>query len=185
MMEKKRPIRTPKDLRGAAAHVDCEIEMLAYSGDELGGAHSLSVVTPAGDAKYMALESFLLHLRNLRAFLCPFLQQFVSIDDVCASDFLEEHKEIDLGNAGRLAVDQVRLNKMLAHFIFSRGKYIAAGEDGWKTARMVIIAREEMQVFFGHLSEERRGWFNSFSHIENNLATARWRAETDHRRKGS
>jgi|HubBroStandDraft_6_1064221.scaffolds.fasta_scaffold492565_2 hypothetical protein len=172
MAEKKRPLRKPKDLRDAAAHVDYEIEMLAYSGEELAGGHSSPMVTPAGDKKNMALESFLLHFRNLRAFLCPSLQP-VCIDDICASDFLDEPKERDLGDAKALSLDKQRLNKMLAHLSYSRNNYIRAGDHRWKTASMFTIAVEQMRGFLDLISEERRDWFRSTAKIKDYLSTAR------------
>ena len=76
-----------KDLRKAAEHVSYEIEMLMFAGSELGGWHSSPMSKPAGNYENMALESFLLHFRNLRAFLCPTLQMTCD-DDICASAFL-------------------------------------------------------------------------------------------------
>jgi hypothetical protein len=174
MAKIKRPIRKPKELRDAAAHVNYEIEMLAYSASFLGGWHSSPMTTPAGNTKNMALESFLLHFRNLRAFLCPRLQPVV-LDDVCASDFLDEPEERNLGEAEKLSVDQARINKMLAHLSYSRDKYIAAGDYGWKVASMLIVVLEEMQNFFAAIDEERRSWFLSVSKIEASLSDARLR----------
>jgi hypothetical protein len=174
MAKMKRSIRKPKDLRDAAAHVNYEIEMLVYSASFLGGWHSSPMTTPAGNTKNMALESFLLHFRNLRAFLCPRLQPVV-LDDVCASDFLDEPEERNLGDAEKLSVGQARINKMLAHLSYSRDKYIAAGDYGWKVASMIIVVLEEMQNSFAALNEERRSWFLSVSKIEASLSDARLR----------
>jgi hypothetical protein len=165
MGQNKRPTRKEDELRGAAAHVDYEIAMLVYSASYVGGWHSSPHTTPAGNPKNMALESFLLHFRNLRAFLCPSLQP-ISIDDVCASDFLDELEERDLGTARTLSVDQVRINKMLAHLSYSRDKYIAAGDHKWMFARMLVVVLEGMQAFFGQLSKERRDWFRSITDVE-------------------
>jgi hypothetical protein len=172
MGQNKRPIRKPDELRGAAAHVDYEIEMLVYSASCVGGWHSLSQNTREGYPNNMALESFLLHFRNLRAFLCPSLQP-VSIDDVCASDFFDEPEERDLGTASRLSEDQERLNKMLAHLSYRRDKYITAGDYKWMVARMLVVVLEDLQAFFGQLSKERWDWFRSIPGIETYLVTAR------------
>ena len=172
VMGKKRPIRKESELHGAAAHVDYEIEMLAYAASYVGGWYSSPHTTPVGNPKNMALESFLLHFRNLRAFLCPSIQP-ISVDDVCASDFINAPEARDLGTASRLSVDQERINKMLAHLSYSRDKYIAAGDHKWMFARMLVVVLEEMQVFFGQLSKERRNWFRSITNLETYLVTAR------------
>jgi hypothetical protein len=105
---KPRPVRSDSELRKAAKRVDYEIRLLVHTGDHLGGFHSSPMSTPQGNAKNMALESFLLHFRNLRAFLCPSLQP-ISNDDVIASDYQKEVQPRDVANSSALPVDQERL----------------------------------------------------------------------------
>jgi hypothetical protein len=154
----KRRIRSDAELRGAAQHVKYEIVMLVFSADHLEGGHSSPATRPSGDPRNMALDSFLLHFRNLRAFLCPLLQK-TSDDDVCAGDFLNEPAEKNLGNARRLAGDKVRLDKMLAHLSYSRDRYIETGEHMWHSPEMLITMMEELGGFLDLLSKERRAWF--------------------------
>jgi hypothetical protein len=102
--------RTPEELEKAARHVSYEIEMLGFSAEHLGGCHSSPMCTPTGNEKNMALESFLLHFRNVRAFLCPSLQRLTD-DDVLASDFLGMYDGSDVGDRDKLKVDKERLDK--------------------------------------------------------------------------
>src|SRR6516162_7282838 len=106
--------KTPKEQQRAAEHVSYEIEMLRFSAERLGGWHSSPMTTPIGNEKNMALESFLLHFRNLRAFLCPSLQRCTD-DDVLASDFLGKYDGADVGDPNNVNVAKERLDKMLAH----------------------------------------------------------------------
>ena len=71
--------RADTELRAAAKHVGYEIQMLIFAANKLVGGWRESCDC------YMAQESFLLHFRNLRAFLCPSLQG-TRDDDVYASD---------------------------------------------------------------------------------------------------
>jgi hypothetical protein len=82
MSVKARPKRSQADLQKAAQHVEYEIGMLIYTADHIGGEHSSPKSAPVGDPKNMALESFLLHFRNLRAFLCPSLQMPPKLEDI-------------------------------------------------------------------------------------------------------
>src|ERR1044071_3416831 len=105
---KQRPIRSDLELKGAAEHVSYEIEMLVYTREELGGSHASPESAPEGQRKDMALESFLLHFRNLRAFLCP--PSSVREDDVIASDFKKEQQARSLGDWSRLGLEKDRLD---------------------------------------------------------------------------
>jgi len=112
----KRPPRTQDELRKAADHVNYEIATLVYAGEKL-------AARPAGSDGDIALESFLLHFRNLRAFLCP-TKQRLGDDDVIASDFLNERKGRDLGDWTFLQEHKGKLDKMLAHITYARAVYI-------------------------------------------------------------
>jgi hypothetical protein len=93
----------------------------------------------------VALESFLLHFRNLRAFLFPSLQQGQpKREDIMASDFLEESTASDIGNPANFVEDKDRLDRMLAHLTYHRRRYIEAGQDDWQAAQM---ASEKLTQF--------------------------------------
>jgi len=83
-----RPVLEDATLEAAAAHVRFEIKMLFESSERLGPWFESPRSLGESEAT-MAAESFLLHFRNLRAFLCPSLQNF-SNDDVIGSDYLKD-----------------------------------------------------------------------------------------------
>jgi hypothetical protein len=163
--------RTPQDLRNAAKHVSYEIEMLMFAGSELGGWHSSPMSKPAGNYENIALESFLLHFRNLRGFLCPTLQKTCG-DDICASAFVEKSQAVDVADTRTLSRDKPRLDKMLAHLSYSREPFIQAREDAWPVAHMSIEILEQLEIFLGLLSPEMRSWFPSDEQISNRRSEA-------------
>jgi hypothetical protein len=152
-------VRKEEDLRQAARHVSYEIAMLVYSADHLSAWQS-SPPSPTGNEANMALESFLLHFRNLRAFLCPSLQA-CSADDVVASDFLGNDSPTDLSDRARLGVDKRRLDKLLAHLSYSRRDYIETGDYAWNIAGMLIAMLAELQRFLALLPPEQSCWLPS------------------------
>jgi hypothetical protein len=137
------------------------------------------MASPVGNEKNMALESFLLHFRNLRAFLCPSLQTLGG-DDVLASDFLGLYDGSDVGDPDQLKVDKVRLDKMLAHLTYSRPDYIEGGNHGWDSSVMLILIFSELQKFLVRLSEEQRAWFPTAESLNERQHWAQ--AEIDQRR---
>jgi hypothetical protein len=56
---------TPEKLRKSAQHVSYEIRMLIFSAQHVSGWHASPLAPLGADEK----QSFLLHFRNLRAFL--------------------------------------------------------------------------------------------------------------------
>ena len=156
-----RTIQLDPDLRIAAHHVSYGIEMLVHTGFYLAGIYSSSMVAPDGNDKRMALESFLLHFRTLRAFLCPSLQEYKT-DDIIASDFLKEDQARDLGNSTALSLDQDPIEKMLAHLSYRRAPH------EWNVPKMLELMLGELEVFFAMLPPDTREWFPS----------AKWLAES-------
>ena len=156
--KKTRVLRTESELCRAAQHVSYEINMLIHAGNELGGFHSSPMSTPGGNDKNIALESFLLHFRNLRAFLCPSLQ-LTTPDDVIASDFLQEIVPRDVVDPTVLSTDKQRLDKMLAHLSYSRRLFIDGGTHGWEVARMLALMLSQLEAFCTMLSAAHRNWF--------------------------
>jgi len=119
----------------------------------------------------MALESFLLHFRNLRAFLCPSLQNNCS-DDILASDFLEESEVFDVVDKTNFSREKVRLDKMLAHLSYTSEHYIETQAYDWPVPRMLVEVLEQLEVFVRMLSPEIRAWFPSNDEISNNKLAA-------------
>jgi len=154
--------------------------MLGYSAEHLGGWYSSPMAYPEGNEKKMALESFLLHFRNLRAFLCPSIQRQTD-DDVLASDFLGKYDGSDVGDRDKLNVDKERLDKMLAHVSYSRFDYIEAGDHWWDSSVMLILMLSELRKFLVRLPEQQRAWFP----VAESLNERQHRAQTEVDQRGS
>lgn len=153
--KRTRAVRSVEELEAAASHVKYEFDMFRVASNYLW----TGMCSPADDStKNLALEAFLLHYRNLRAFLCPSLQP-ISSDDVIASDFLGSTSAQDIVDPGELKADLTRINKLLAHLSYTRVKYEQAGEKEWKHERMVSSIQVGLRVFFERLPAERHAWF--------------------------
>lgn len=172
--------RTTEELQKAALQVSYEIEMLGFSAEHLSGWYSSPFTYPVGNEKNMALESFLLHFRNLRAFLCPSLQRCTA-DDVLASDFLGKGDGTDVGDRHKLNAGKERLDKMLAHVSYSRLDYIEAGDHWWDSSAMLILILTELQKFLVRLPEQHRAWFPPAE----SLNERQHRAQTEIDQRGS
>jgi hypothetical protein len=142
---KARPKRGRRVLRSAADTIDYEFAMLAHAYSEIGqgspGHHN------------MALETFLLHARNLR----DFFRAKGHPDDILARDFLGEASSATLPFVGSKTFDD-RVNKKLSHPSFSRPRLRAkwqpsliAGEIGRATERFL----EELDA----IHTRRSSWF--------------------------
>jgi hypothetical protein len=83
--------------------------MLIYCAQELGSGHSSPPTRPFGEEANVVLEAFLLHFRNLRAFLSPSLQT-IGIDDIIASDFWGKALAEDVVAATALGRDKRHLD---------------------------------------------------------------------------
>jgi hypothetical protein len=160
-----------KDRRTAAKHVKYEIEMLIFAGDQLGGRHSSPITMPPGNEENMALDCFLLHFRNLRAFLCP-KDGGTHEDDICASEFLDKSEATYVADRKTLERDKPRLDKMLAHLSYARETFIETRNAEWPVARMSIDMLEQLEVFLGLLSPEERSWFPSAIEISERKSRA-------------
>jgi hypothetical protein len=125
----KRPSREPSALEAAARQVGYELRMLFHSAAKLGGWHASPISPVEDDDKNIALECFLLHFRNLRAFLCPSIQAS-SDDDIIASNFLDELDARDIGEAAVLSKDKKRLDRMFGAFEL-QPKSVYRGPELW------------------------------------------------------
>jgi hypothetical protein len=179
---KPRDIQKDTDLHAVAGYVTYEIETLAFASEHLGGWHSSPKASPEDSEKNVALESFLLHFRNLRAFLCPLLQTDpqkepprVKPDDVIASDFLRESTARNVVSPDPFLADKERIDKMLAHISYQRTRYITTGQDGWAVAKMLELMLEQFEVFLKPLPATERSWFPAAEW----LAECRMRAVDD------
>ncbi len=151
-MKKPRMNHDDEQLREAAAHVAYEVETMLFAADHLESGHSSPATEPEGKEKDVFLEAFLLHYRNLRAFLCPSLQM-VGDDDVLASDFLGENAQRDHADASVLGREKVRINKLLAHISYARRRY------WWQVQQMRGEMLEALAGFINSLSAKQQAWF--------------------------
>ena len=172
-----RSARNDSELKTAAKHVTYEIAMLAYSAMELAPVCLSPLTTPAEYPQNMAMESFLLHFRNLRAFLCPSSQR-VGDDDVLAVDFLPGCTGMDVGDVNRLAADKQLLDRMLAHLSYSREEYITGGRGGWRIAEMAVLLFDEFDRFLVRVPPRMTPWLPSQAQI------AEWRSKLKERFPG-
>lgn len=179
-MAYRKPRKTDQ-LREAAGHVTYELMMLVHSADVV-GAHYGSPAVFSDEQSNMALESFLLHFRNLRDFLCP--SQTPKEDDIIATDFLDKQVR-DIGDRTKLSQDKQRLNGMLTHLTYRRNEYIAEGAHTWKVGGMRAAMLEEMGRFMLLLPAERTEWFPGISLVPQPSRGARFEPEPDTTRQPS
>jgi hypothetical protein len=154
-----RPSRLDTKLQAAAKHVNYEIVMMKYATETLGAEYGSPPVTVATEAKNMALEGFLLHFRNLRAFLCPSIQKTPTADDILASDFMDFPDPHDMGDPVQLSSKKKILDQMLAHLSYSRDEHIAAGANWWQIERMLEAMMDQLVGFRQRLPADRARWF--------------------------
>jgi hypothetical protein len=170
----KRRIHVQDELYVAAQHVAYEIRMIIYAAQKLDGYHSSPATRPRGCEQNIALESFLLHYRNLRAFLCPSLQN-LNDDDVIASDFMRSEHSADYGNARAFdSEEKKRLDKMLAHISYSRNDYIAQGKDGWEIGKMHVGILGLLEDWLALLPATERAWFPAPEFLAEEKSRARF-----------
>jgi hypothetical protein len=167
-----RNIQPDDDLRKAAEHVNYEIRMLVFSSKYLDGCQSSPLTRPEGSQENMALESFLLHFRNLRSFLCPRLGRVIWSDDILASDYLKKVQPENVGDIRKLAGYKERIDKMLTQLSSTRDRFIEARNYAWPIAQMLLAALDELEVFFAMLSPEMRAWFPTVDQIALHRAQA-------------
>jgi hypothetical protein len=171
-----RTSRNEGTLRAAVDDVVYEVETLLFAANHLETGYSSPAVVPEGKEKDVHLESFLLHYRNLRAFLCPSLQR-VDDDDVLASDFLGENEPRDSADASIFIKEKARLDKLLAHITYSRKRYAEEGNKWWPVQQMRDQMIAAFVGFHDRLPAERRAWFLSSKVLREAVQLAREQQE--------
>jgi hypothetical protein len=147
-------------LEAIAEDVFYEWDMFRWSFGKL-REHGYSVGTGRiNDQETSAtLESFLLHTRTLRDFLCDDKKKWT--DDVLAHDFFKEtpgqwtKARPPLGPY--LSQNKERLNKMLAHISYARLGFKA--QDEWDIGAVLHELDVIWKAFLKALSPEKRKWF--------------------------
>jgi hypothetical protein len=156
-----RPPRLDSELEASAADVKYEIEMMMEAASDIGSGWASPPTTPYDRHKYMSLECFLLHYRNLRAFLCPSMQKGgPKPDDVLASDFLGKPTQNDVGDATKIVEDKQRIDQMLSHLSYSRQKEFRAKSNiYWNVPKMAVAMLKEVDSFLAALPTYMKFWF--------------------------
>jgi hypothetical protein len=157
-MPRARTIRGDEELEEGAVHVCYEFWMLKQAGEMLNWKVTVSSPVSISASENVQLEAFLLHYRNLRAFLCPTMHTTRPNDIVC-SDFLWLPEETDVVTTVDLMRDRERLDQMLAHITYSRIKHIRDGNAEWSMVTMFGTMCAAFRDFLGSLPEKSRSWF--------------------------
>jgi hypothetical protein len=158
---KPRIAQADAELRQATQDVNYEIYMLFESASYVGAVWGSPLHTLSNEQATMALESFLLHFRNLRAFLCPSLQKAPPRpDDILGSDFLHKPDPEDVADPNNIGDDKERLDQMLAHLTYNRRKvYIASGNITWNVGKMAVAMLQELEDFLTRIPHRMKPWF--------------------------
>ncbi len=142
--------KSVSELRKAYKHFRYEVAMLRYSGDVLTGPNP-----PRGLAHAMAMESFLIHARNLHDFFYGLEEaqkgnKRVRGDDVFVEHFFDGdgwHSPVE----NRLTGDEIdRVNKRLAHLTYSRedGRYEDWDFKGIHSRLLALVELFNIKVSF-------------------------------------
>ncbi len=160
-----RPPRTDEDLRNAAGNIYYEVEMLC---NVLALWLFLPLLNPA--FRNMAIESFLVHFRNVRDFLYPTHGQrqpdskspdryAVALDSVLAFDFNPSGWNFEITDWIEVAPDERnRINRMLSHVSYSRSSYAKE----WPLQRMGEELTSRFIQFLKTLTPGRKDLFAQF-----------------------
>jgi hypothetical protein len=114
----------------------------------------------------MAIESFLIHFRNVRDFLYP--DDNVRADDVIAFDYDPGWTKTGKDWQECSKSERDRVNKLLAHISYSRDIL----DHNWLTGIMRQRIMQGMAELIQTLPPERRSWFEAWG-LERAIAAAK------------
>lgn len=153
----RRPIRTDAVLQYlASANGSLYYEVLM-----LNHAAQKSLNTLPGFEHNIAIETFLVHFRNVRDFLYPVTDSWLNdryVDDVIAFDFCSDWLSVADDWKECSANERDRVNKLLAHISYSRPEL----DHKWPVTDMLPAIRKSFAAFVSTLPSERKTWFNAF-----------------------
>lgn len=107
----------------------------------------------------IAIESFLVHFRNLRDFFYPPLSAWTNpraADDVVAFDYCESWDKAAKDWQEAVPGERDRINKQLAHISYTRPTL----DPKWPISQICTAIRKSLFEFVDTLSVERREWFS-------------------------
>ena len=153
-----RSARTDEELKETAeGPIVYEVDMLRKCASVL--SSPLNQLT-----QNMALESFLVHVRNLREFL---YDAGTNPDDVVAGDFFPgpgQWEDIRPPVPKVLEDNRDRLNKALAHISYSRLKYKGPAM-AWPSQQIASELIAVVRVFLRKLPQGRSAWFSRLGDV--------------------
>ncbi len=153
-----RSARTDEELKETAeGHIVYEVDML-------GKCASVLSRRPDQLTQNMALESFLVHVRNLRDFLYG---ESTKPDDVVAGDFFPGPGQWEVIRPPMpkvLEVNHERLNRALAHVSYSRLKYKGPAK-AWPSQQIASKQIAVVRAFLRHLPQDRSAWFSRLGDV--------------------
>jgi len=120
----------------------------------------------------MAIESFLLHFRNLRDFLYPSKHAWTKefyFDDVIANDFSCDWLGVEDDWKECSVAERDRINKKLSHLSYSRPELHKKAPEGWPISEMSRSIQRSFAQFIANLPAARKEWFRDI--IVGNLET--------------
>ncbi len=153
-----RSARTDEELKETAeGPIVYEVDMLRKCASVL--SSPLNQLT-----QNMALESFLVHVRNLREFL---YDAGTNPDDVVAGDFFPgpgQWEAIRPPMPKVIEDNRERLNKALAHISYSRLKYKGPAKK-WPSQHIASELIAVVRVFLRNLPQGRSAWFSRLGDV--------------------
>ena len=143
-----RSIRSIDDLRAAACTMTYEHRMFIASARVLMNRPPRATDQMSVLIGNMALESSLIHARNLRDFFSPNGRK----DDILARDFVSPLPRIALPYLRNKSTDR-RLNRLLAHPSYSRTKLVGK----WDISTLCREVEAAWQSFLRRLEDQEPG----------------------------
>ncbi len=160
--EKLRELTTPPN--GALFY---EVRMLSETA-------ARCIPPKAGEAPevyWMAIESFLVHFRNLREFLYPSDLTWRCSDNVVACDYDSCWNKTDEDWKPCSINERERINKLLAHISYSRNEADPKFDPDWPIRTMRDRMTRGLTTFIATLQLEQQKWFHAWGF--NRSASAR------------
>lgn len=137
----------------AEEHILCEFNMIQDAANVVSRAHGTN-----GLLENIALESFLLHIRQVRDFFYG-VRKNKWPDDTFASDYASNWESVQPDLPRVIKEHEERLDRQLAHLSYARLRY-KGKEKEWPVDEMATAMAEVVRVFLRSLPQDRAAWFS-------------------------
>ncbi len=137
---------------------------IVYEVDMLRKCASVLSRPPNQMTQNVALESFLVHVRNLRDFLYG---AGTNPDDVVAGDFFPGPGQWEAKRPPMPKIiedNRERLNRALVHVSYSRLKYKGPAKE-WPSQQIASELIAVVRVFLRNLPQNRSAWFSQLGDV--------------------